>query len=330
MPKIDICIPCYHYGHFLGDCLDSVLAQATKDLRILVIDDASTDNSVAVARHYAERHPCIEVLAHAVNHGHIRTYNEGIAWARSDYLLLLSADDLLVPGALDRAIAVMDRHPEIALVYGLAHDLFPDQPLPPMPDPQAQPQWRIETGIDFIARLCRDPVNPVATPTAVVRTAAQQSVGGYRPELTHSGDMEMWLRLASRGAVASTPMLQGIKRVHGRNMSVMSSDVILRDYQQRAEAFQSFFRNEGHGLDNAPFLHRLALRRLAQQAFWTAMAQSARGRWGTARRLLRLVHEFDPSTPFLPLLAALMRMHRPDKRFVALVRDVLGHRDPAG
>lgn len=329
MPKVDICIPCYHYGHFLGDCLDSVLLQTSEDVRILVIDDASTDDSAAVARRYAAQHPCIEVSVHPVNRGHIATYNEGIAWARSEYLLLLSADDLLTRAALDRAVAVMDDHPEIVLTHGLAHDLFPDQPVPAPRDLSARAEWQIEGGRDFITRLCRDPINPVATPTAIVRTSAQQAVGGYRPELTHSGDMEMWLRLATRGAVAYAPVLQAIKRVHGRNMSVTASDNILRDYAQRAEAFRSFFQREGGELEDAAFLHRLARRRLAQRAFWTAMAQSGRGRWGTARSLLGLVHQLDPSAPFLPFLAGLVRMRRPDKRFVALVRDVLGHHGSA-
>ncbi|WP_343712236.1 glycosyltransferase family A protein [Inquilinus sp.] len=329
MPKVDICIPCYQYGRFLGECLDSVLFQTSEDVRILVIDDASTDDSAAVARRYAAQHSCIEVSVHPVNRGHIATYNEGIAWARSDYLLLLSADDLLTPAALDRAVAVMDDHPDVVLTHGLAEDLLPDQRLPPQPGPHTRAEWQIEGGRDFITRLCRDPVNPVATPTAIVRTSAQQAVGGYRPELTHSGDMEMWLRLATQGAVAYAPVLQAIKRVHGRNMSVTASDNILRDYAQRAEAFRSFFRSEGSGLEDAAFLHRLARRRLAQQAFWTAMAQSGRGHWGTARALLGLVHQLDPSTPFLPLVGGLARVRRPDKRFLALVKDVLGYRGSA-
>ncbi|HMG50435.1 MAG TPA: glycosyltransferase family 2 protein, partial [Inquilinus sp.] len=322
----DICIPCYQYGHFLGECLDSVLAQSVKDVRILVIDDASTDDSVAVARRYAERHPCIEVLAHPVNRGHIQTYNEGLAWARSDYVLLLSADDLLAPGALERAVDLMDRRPDVALTHGLAVDLFPDQPVPTSPVEAREPEWQIESGDAFISRLCHDPVNPVSTPTAIVRTTAQAAVGGYRPALTHSGDMEMWLRLATRGGVAYAPSLQAIKRVHGRNMSVVCADVIVRDYIQRAQAFQSFFRQEGHDLAGAPTLHRLARHRLAEQAFWTAAAQSCRGNWRTGRRLFRLVRELDPTASFLPLLGRLVRTRRVDRRVLAVVGDVFGGR----
>jgi glycosyltransferase involved in cell wall biosynthesis len=326
MPKVDICIPCYQYGHFLGECLDSVLQQSVKDVRILVIDDASSDDSVAVAQLYAARHPCIELLVHPVNRGHIQTFNEGLAWARSDYMLLLSADDLLAPGALERAVTLMDRRPDVALIHGLAVDLFPDQPLPASPVTAVEPEWQIETGDAFISRLCRDPVNPVSTPAAIVRTTAQTAVGGYRPALTHSGDLEMWLRLATRGGVAYLPALQAIKRVHGNNMSVVCADAIMRDYLQRAAAFESFFRQEGHDLPDGAALYRMARHRLAERAFWTAMAQSCRGNWRTGRRLFRLVRELDPSTSFLPLLGHLVRTRRIDRRVLAVVGDVFGGR----
>jgi len=303
MSKIDICIPCYQYGHFLRECLDSVLSQTIRDVRILVVDDGSTDDTLTVAKQYTERYACIDVVAHPTNLGHIRTYNEGIAWARSDYLLLLSADDMLASGALERAVTIMDERPEIVFTHGSAVDLYPDRPVP-QPGSSAA-DWQIESGGDFIARMCRDAVNFVATPSVIVRTKAQKTVGGYRPALPHSGDMEMWLRLATQGAVACTPAIQAIKRVHGGNMSLASSQRVLRDYAQRADAFRLFFEHEGRDLKEAEILSRTACRRLAERAFRTAVAQSARGQWSTARSLFRLVCELDSSRLPQSLLARL-------------------------
>jgi len=60
----------------------------------------------------------VEFVRHTTNHRHIATYNEGLEWATAEYTLLLSADDLLTPGALERAVRVMDRHPEVGLTCG--------------------------------------------------------------------------------------------------------------------------------------------------------------------------------------------------------------------
>jgi len=130
MAKVDIVVPCYNYGRFLETCVGSVLDQSIRDLRVLIIDDASTDDSLSVAKRLAETDPRISIIAHAQNKGHISTYNEGIAWASADYLLLLSADDLLVAGALDRAIAVMDANPDIVLTHGDCTVWLDGRPLP--------------------------------------------------------------------------------------------------------------------------------------------------------------------------------------------------------
>ena len=78
----------------------------------------------------AQDDPRVSVIAHSRNCGHIETYNEGIAAASADYFLLLSADDMLVPGALQRAIEVMDANPDVVLTYGDCIAWFDELPAP--------------------------------------------------------------------------------------------------------------------------------------------------------------------------------------------------------
>src|ERR1700757_2140947 len=75
MSKIDVIIPCYNYGRFLEECVRSVVAQQIADLRILIIDDASIDDSLSVAKQLAASDRRISVVAHPSNRGHIATYN---------------------------------------------------------------------------------------------------------------------------------------------------------------------------------------------------------------------------------------------------------------
>ena len=69
MASVDVAIPCFNYGRFLPDCVGSVLSQGIDDLRILIIDNASTDDSVEVARRLAADDPRIEVVVHTAQPG---------------------------------------------------------------------------------------------------------------------------------------------------------------------------------------------------------------------------------------------------------------------
>src|SRR5690606_779741 len=121
MSSVDVVVPCYNYAHFLPRCVGSILDQEGVDVRMLIIDDASPDDTPAVAQALAAQDSRVEYRRHATNLGHIATYNEGLlGWAQAKYSLLLSADDALAPGALARAAAVMDRDETIGMTYGMA------------------------------------------------------------------------------------------------------------------------------------------------------------------------------------------------------------------
>ena len=109
MASVDVIVPCYQYGHFLRDCAASVLTQDVSDLRLVIIDNASTDNTLEVAREIAAADRRVEVIAHGSNLGHLASFNEGIDRASANYFLILCADDLLAPGALVRAVSIMER-----------------------------------------------------------------------------------------------------------------------------------------------------------------------------------------------------------------------------
>ena len=111
---------------------------------MLIVDDASPDGSVDIAKGIAERDDRVRVLAHERNCGHIATYNEGLALCKGDYTVLLSADDLLVPGALARATAVFARYPGVGFVYGRTVS-FTEPPLPAPNTGTGQPSARATT-----------------------------------------------------------------------------------------------------------------------------------------------------------------------------------------
>ena len=115
--KFSVAVPCYNYGHYLAGAVEAVLAQRDVDVDVLIIDDCSTDDTPAIGRSLAED-PRVTYVRHPENRGHIATFNEGVDWAANDYFLLISADDILAPGALARAAYAFERHPSVGLVYG--------------------------------------------------------------------------------------------------------------------------------------------------------------------------------------------------------------------
>src|SRR4051794_2418253 len=265
-PTVSVVIPCYKYGRFLPDCVRSVLDQEGVDVRVLIIDDASPDDSAEVALGLAAQDERVEARIHAVNKGHIATYNEGLLeWADGDYSVLISADDLLTPGALARAAAVMEANPAVGFVYGYAPWWQDDQPLPAARvDGTGVTIW---PGLKWLGIMCRLGHNVISSPEVVVRTSLQQRIGGYRPELPHTGDAEMWMRFALHGDVAYVKGVdQAYYRIHSGQMT--NDRVAYLDLVQRKAAYDMLFDAYGEQIPNAARLRRRAGRQMAKEALW--------------------------------------------------------------
>ena len=99
MPSVDIVVPCYQHGRFLRDCVESVLSQGVEQVRVIIIDKPSTDDSVSVARDLAREDARVEIVAHPRNLGSHASFNQGIDLASADYVMVLCADDILSPGS---------------------------------------------------------------------------------------------------------------------------------------------------------------------------------------------------------------------------------------
>jgi hypothetical protein len=260
MSSVDVIIPCYRYGHFLRECVESVLAESVPNVRVLIIDDASTDNTAEVASDLVRKDARVTFLRHTTNKGHISTYNEGIAWASADYMLILSADDYLLPGALNRAASLMDAHPEVGFTFGKVIVLNDDGSTKITNVDADQTKWRILGGLEFIELSGAH--NIVSTPTAVVRTALQKRLGGYLTNLPHSGDMEMWMRFAAHSSVGIFEAYQAVYRRHNGNMSLnLFGNGWLTDLEQRKAAIDCFFQTRSHLLPDAS--------RLRRKLFWS-------------------------------------------------------------
>ena len=278
MTSVSVVIPCHNYGHFLPSCIGSVLAnQPGVDVRVLIIDDASTDDSAQVAKQIAANDRRVGVITHAVNAGHLATYNEGLLnWADGDYAVLLSADDELTPGALSRACALLDAHPKVGFSYG--HPVRFTHPGPPPPARTTSRGWSVWPGHWWLERRFRAANGCITSPEVVMRTSLVQRVGGFDIRLPHTGDIELWMRLAAYSDVGYVRGVdQAYYRVHPHNMS--KSQDLLGDLVQRRLAYEVTLERCAEALaEQRQELLDAVHRKLAWQALWHAARAYDRGR----------------------------------------------------
>lgn len=267
-PTVTVVIPCYNYGHYLPAAVGSALAQPGIQVEVIVVDDCSTDGSELVAKQLEAEHPEVRLIQNPVNRGHIATYNVGLAEATGDYVALLSADDLLAAGALTRAAALFEAHPEVGLVYGYAPS-FTDSP-PPASAPART--WSTWTGDQWLRRVVALGDNLITNPEAVLRRPLMDEFGGYDAAFPHAADMLLWLRAAARQGVGRVNGVQAYYREHGDNMHRTDFAGTLTDMRERLNLFHAFLTGDGDGAArrDATALLARARRAIATEALWCA------------------------------------------------------------
>lgn len=274
-PSVTIVMPCYNYGHYLPDALASVLEQPGVDVDVMLIDDASPDGSAEVVREIAATDDRIHAILHSSNHGHIATYNEGVLHAKGDYVVMLSADDRLTPGALARATALLEARPTVGLVYG--HPVsFADDPPPVTPRVR---NWTVWPGEEWIRRRCETGRNCILNPEVVMRTSVQKAIGGYDPKQPHAGDLEMWLRAATVSDVGRVNgPAQAFYRIHPKSMSRTTYSGHVTDLEGKLEAFRSILVGPETRVSDGDALFARAQRALAESALELARSAYVNGR----------------------------------------------------
>ncbi len=293
-PSVDVIVPSYNYGSYVEGCVASVLDNSGVDVRVLLLDDASTDETPEIGARLAARDSRVTYRRHSRNFGHIATYNEGLEWVAAEYLLLISADDLLAPGALVRAANALRRHPDAVFAHG-RQITFSDPAELASIVVAPEPGILSNSGVAFIASVCENAQNPVATPTVVVRADVHRRTGGYESSLPHTADLELWLRLATEGAVLRLEALQAFKRQHGKNMQIGYIRPTEGDVLERRSAFDGFFAGPGAKLNDAAALRVKAHQALALELVWRAAAAFDARDVSTTERLLAIAAATSPT-----------------------------------
>jgi glycosyltransferase involved in cell wall biosynthesis len=197
-------MPAFNTEPYIVAAVRSALEAGVPDVEVLVIDDGSTDGSVAAVRAMAD--PRVTVIEIPASGGPSRPRNIGLARARAPYVSMLDSDDLLKPGKLAACVAALDAFPSAGLAFGDFEKMDADGNVFETSFVYAYPVFRAlerqPAGEDWWLipqhELARGLLyeNFIGTSGVVMRTALVRRLGGFFEELTNGDDLDLWLQLA--------------------------------------------------------------------------------------------------------------------------------------
>jgi len=190
-PRFSIIVPAYQVAPTLAETLDALVAQSLADWECIVVDDGSTDETLAIASAYARRDPRIRVI-HQRNQGTAGAYNAGVMAASGDFIVICSADDILLPEHLSRMAAFIDSERGYDIYSTNGYSWWPGDYRELCDGPWEGPEIRSLVLSDVI-RCCFYSVG------ATYKRDLFSSVGGYRVGI-FGEDYDFWLRALAKGA----------------------------------------------------------------------------------------------------------------------------------
>jgi glycosyltransferase involved in cell wall biosynthesis len=210
LPLVSVVTPTFNQAAFLRETIESVLSQDYPSIEYQVIDDGSTDDTAAILSEYADR----VWTEQQENRGQTRTINKGWERAKGDILTWLNSDDTFLPGAVSRAVACLEEHPEVGIVFG--DTLFTEH--------EGNPN-RSKGLVDFdYVRFVQRCHNPIAQPSAFIRRSVIEDTGMLDPFYYYFMDWDFWLRAGINHRISYFPELLSTYRLHAESKTVAQAN----------------------------------------------------------------------------------------------------------
>jgi glycosyltransferase involved in cell wall biosynthesis len=204
-PSLGVYIPAFNAERYLGEAIESVLEQVPRDAEIVVVDDGSTDGTVAVAERFAPRVRVIRA-AHA---GIATTVNRGLAEMRAPLVASIDADDRWLPGKIEKQLHLIESDPQLDAVFGFVRQFT-------SPELGAAAEQYAFTG---------EPMPGLLRGTMLIRRASQERVGPMETDLTVGEFVSWYARALDAGLNAKMlPDVVYERRIHGSNTVIRERD----------------------------------------------------------------------------------------------------------
>jgi glycosyltransferase involved in cell wall biosynthesis len=222
--EISVIIPVFNLASHLLQAIGSVLDQSRRPMEIIIVDDCSTDDSLAVARSVSD--PRIKILSTTVNSGSAAARNVGIQAATGDFIALLDGDDIWLPDHLQIVAGLLESHPSTVLAFSSTEAFGAQNWI-----------WPIRVATDQPVNCFWECLSRVIIPQGniVARRQALLDIGLYNQALRQAQDFDLFLRLSHRHEFVCTDQVTSRYRRHAGSITMRQPTNALHGvYQSRA------------------------------------------------------------------------------------------------
>lgn len=227
-PVVSVLMPVYNSGKFLSDAIKSILNQTLTDFELIIIDDGSTDESLAIAKYYSELDSRVSVY-NQKNKGISLTRNRLLSLSKAKYIAWMDSDDVSLPDRLLNQYGYLQENANIIAV-GCKTELIDEKENPLC-------LWNSPTSHTEIDKLhISGNGGAIIFSSAMMRKDAVLSAGGFDENLTGAEDLCLFLRLAEVGELANIDKVGLLYRQHLKSISHNSKKTILNDKAKVIEA----------------------------------------------------------------------------------------------
>ena len=198
--KISVCIPAYNNESVIGTTIKAILEQTYKNLELIVVDDASNDNTVEVIKEYVAKDERVKLYQNDTNLGMTGNWNRCVELADSEYIKLICADDILFPNSLEVEIEELRKNDKIVMTIN--DSIMISESGKKLGVFKRYYKKGVFDGKE-IARNSLIASNFMGMPCAVFfRKSIFEKVGGFDPMFKYILDFDLWIRMAGEGEVS--------------------------------------------------------------------------------------------------------------------------------
>jgi glycosyltransferase involved in cell wall biosynthesis len=208
-PLVCVCVPAYNAESTIAASLKSILAQTYRNLRVILVDNASTDRTVEICRELAAKDQRLEIFVSDVNIGGEKNYTRCIRMSAGDYTAIFHADDVYTETIVEREVEFLEANPEAGAVFTGAHEINSDGEVIGRRRFPVCLQVSDGRAYEFpeLFRAVLKTTNFLIFPSAMVRTKIyKEEVLAWNPgKFRTSADLDVWLRIAERHRIGLLP-----------------------------------------------------------------------------------------------------------------------------
>ena len=210
-PKITVLMPVYNGEKFLGEAIESILAQSYKSFDFLIINDGSIDQSLNIMESYRDNR--IQIINNDIHKGFTRSLNIGLEHASGKYIARMDSDDISLPNRLLEQVTYLEKNPDTGILgsdieyIGEGGKKLTNLKPPELPVSPMYIKWTL------LFRCCLN------HPSVMIRRSLLENLSGYDPYIPYAQDYDLWLRAASKTKITNIPKPLVKIRKHSKNIS---------------------------------------------------------------------------------------------------------------